>query len=235
MGGTSASRPTRHAPVEDVRRAAGSYKTVLASMGNSASVPGDSRASWPGLPRARVLAQRYNGTSRLMQRTQAIIGSAIFLLLAPGIIAVLVPWLICRWQLDPPLLGLSFLRVIGALCILCGLPILLDSFVRFALEGLGTPAPIAPTERLVVSGMYRHVRNPMYVGVTLIIFGQGLFFGSAAVLLFGAAAWGVEAVFVLCYEEPKLRETFGEEYEKFRAKVPRWIPRLRPWRGKGGG
>jgi protein-S-isoprenylcysteine O-methyltransferase Ste14 len=169
-----------------------------------------------------------------MQRALAMVGSAIFLVLAPGIVALLVPWLICRWQLGPPLLGFSFFRVIGALCILCGLPILLDSFARFALEGLGTPAPIAPTERLVVGGMYRHVRNPMYVGVTLIIFGQGLFFGSGAVLIFGAAAWGVAAVFVLCYEEPTLRRAFGEEYEKFRANVPRWIPRIRPWRDKAG-
>jgi protein-S-isoprenylcysteine O-methyltransferase Ste14 len=166
-----------------------------------------------------------------MQRGRAIIGSAVFLVIAPGIIALLIPWLICRWQLNPPLLGFSGFRVIGALCILCGFPILLDSFARFAGEGFGTPAPIAPTERLVISGMYRHVRNPMYIGVTLIVFGQGLFFGSGAVLIFGVAVWGAAALFVLWYEEPQLRKTFGEEYEKFHANVPRWIPRIRPWRG----
>jgi protein-S-isoprenylcysteine O-methyltransferase Ste14 len=166
-----------------------------------------------------------------MQRARAIIGSAIFLVIAPGIVAVLIPWLICRWQLSPPLLGWSGFRVIGALGILCGFPILLDSFARFAFEGLGTPAPIAPTERLVISGMYGYVRNPMYVGVTLIVFGQGLFFGSGAVLLFAVAAWGAAAIFVLLYEEPKLRKMFGEEYEKFQTNVPRWIPRIRPWRG----
>jgi protein-S-isoprenylcysteine O-methyltransferase Ste14 len=169
-----------------------------------------------------------------MQRTWAILGSALFLLLAPGTVAVLVPWLICRWQLEPPLGGFFGFRVIGALCILCGLPVLLDSFARFALEGLGTPAPIAPTERLVLGGMYRHVRNPMYVAVTLIVVGQGLLFGSGAVLTFGLAAWGAASLFVLCYEEPKLRKTFGEEYEEFRANVPRWIPRIRPWRGHPG-
>ena len=112
-----------------------------------------------------------------------------------------------------------------------GVPVLLDSFARFALQGLGTPAPVLPTRHLVVTGFFRHVRNPMYVAVASLIFGQGLFFGSVTVLEYGAAVWLAFFLFVLLYEEPTLRRTFGAEYEEFRAHVPRWIPRLRPWQG----
>ncbi len=109
---------------------------------------------------------------------------------------------------------------------------LLDSFVRFALEGLGTPAPVLPTEHLVVTGLYRFVRNPMYVGVLSVILGQGLLLGDTQVLRYGAVVWLAFGLFVIGYEEPTLRRTFGEEYERFCANVPRWIPRLRPWRGE---
>jgi len=109
--------------------------------------------------------------------------------------------------------------------------VLLDSFRRFAVEGLGTPAPIAPTQRLVVSGFYRYVRNPMYVAVASVIFGQGLLFGSVAVLEYGVAVWLAFYLFVLLYEESVLRARYGEEYDIFVAEVPRWLPRLRPWGG----
>ena len=110
-----------------------------------------------------------------------------------------------------------------------GLPVLLDSFARFALQGLGTPAPIFPTQHLVVSGLFRYVRNPMYVAVVLLILGQGLCFGSVRVLEYGVAVWVGFHLFVLTYEEPILRKSYGREYQEFCANVPRWIPRLRPW------
>ena len=113
---------------------------------------------------------------------------------------------------------------------MAGLPVLLDSFARFALRGLGTPAPIFPTHRLVVTGLFRYVRNPMYVAVVSLILGQGLFFGNVRVLAYGVAVWVAFYLFVLIYEEPTLRNTFGLEYEEFCANVPRWIPRVRPWR-----
>jgi protein-S-isoprenylcysteine O-methyltransferase Ste14 len=109
--------------------------------------------------------------------------------------------------------------------------VLLDSFARFALLGAGTPAPIFPTQRLVVSGLFRYVRNPMYVAVLSLIFGQGLLFGSVQVLEYGIAVWAAFYLFVLIYEEPTLRKSYGREYEEFSANVPRWIPRWRPWRG----
>jgi protein-S-isoprenylcysteine O-methyltransferase Ste14 len=165
-----------------------------------------------------------------MRRSLAILGSAIFLVLAPGIVAGYVPWRICRWHVGPPLLGIAPLRLIGALLMAAGLPVLLDSFARFAFHGLGTPAPIFPTRHLVVTGLFRYVRNPMYVAVLALILGQGLLFGSVPILEYGVAVWVAFHLFVLIYEEPALRRSFGPEYEEFCAHVPRWIPHLRPWR-----
>lgn len=164
-----------------------------------------------------------------MRRIFAILGSALFLVVAPGIVAVYVPWVICRWHLGEPLLGTPILQIVGALLIVAGIPVLLDCFARFALVGLGTPAPIFPTRHLVLSGLFRYVRNPMYVAVVSVILGQGLLFGSARVLEYGLAVWAAFCLFVLLYEEPTLRKSFGREYEEFCANVPRWIPRLRPW------
>ena len=165
-----------------------------------------------------------------MRRTLAILGSAIFLVIAPGIVAGYVPWRISRWQVGAPLLGTVAFRVIGGLLILAALSVLLDSFARFALQGLGTPAPIFPTRHLVVSGLFRYVRNPMYVAVVSLILGQGLFFGSVRILEYGIAVWVGFHLFVLLYEEPILRKSYGLEYEDFCANVPRWIPHLRPRR-----
>jgi protein-S-isoprenylcysteine O-methyltransferase Ste14 len=165
-----------------------------------------------------------------MKRAGAILGSAIFLVVAPGTIAVYLPWTICRWQFAPPLLGFFSFRMVGVLMIAAGLPVLLDSFARFAIQGLGTPAPIAPPERLLVSGLYQYVRNPMYVAVSLLVFGQGLLFGSVRLLEYGVVVWLGFFAFVVLYEEPVLRGKFGKGYEEFCARVPRWIPRLKPSR-----
>ena len=110
------------------------------------------------------------------------------------------------------------------------MPGLLDSFARFALEGLGTPAPIAPPRNLVVSGLYRHVRNPIYVAVVAVILGQAVLFADWRLLGYGALIWLAFHTFVLAYEEPTLRQSYGAEYESYRANVPRWLPRLTPWR-----
>lgn len=164
-----------------------------------------------------------------MRRAAAVLVSALFLVVAPGTISGLVPWWISRWRLEGPLLGLLPLRVAGVLLIAAALPVLLDSFSRFALEGIGTPAPIFPTKYLVVTGLYRYVRNPIYVAVVTVILGQGLFFGNIAVLEYGVLVWIAFHIFVMAYEEPILRATFPREYQRFCKNVPRWIPRFRPW------
>jgi protein-S-isoprenylcysteine O-methyltransferase Ste14 len=164
-----------------------------------------------------------------VRRLLAVLGSVCFLFLAPGMVAGGVPWWISRWRLQSPLLGFAAFRVAGALLIVAGIPVLLGSFARFALQGLGTPAPAFPTRCLVVTGLYRYVRNPMYVGVLSVIFGQGLLLGSVRVLEYGILIWVAFYLFVLGYEEPTLRRTYGAEYETFCRNVSRWIPRLKPW------
>jgi protein-S-isoprenylcysteine O-methyltransferase Ste14 len=166
-----------------------------------------------------------------MRRTAAILGSFFFLLLAPGVVAGVVPWWISRWQIGSPLLGVSAFRVLGVALMIAGVPMLLDSFARFALQGLGTPAPAFPTQHLVVTGLYRYVRNPMYVGVIAVIAGQALLFGNLRVLEYAAVVGAGFCLFVMGYEEPKLRRTFGDEYFEFCRNVPRWVPRLTAWPG----
>ena len=165
-----------------------------------------------------------------MRKTSAILGSALFFVVAPCLAAGLIPWWISRWELRAPLFEAPFTRAIGAFLILAGVPGIVDSFRRFALEGLGTPAPIAPPVKLVVTGLYRYVRNPMYVAVIGIILGQALLFADWRLLIYATLFWLACHAFVVVYEEPTLRRTFGATYAAFCANVPRWIPRLSPWR-----
>ena len=100
---------------------------------------------------------------------------------------------------------------------------------RFAREGEGTLAPWDPTQKLVVAGVYRHVRNPMITGVITNLVGETLLFGSAALGIWAALFAAGNALFIPLFEEPGLEARFGEEYRRYRANVPRWIPRRRPW------
>lgn len=163
-----------------------------------------------------------------MTTVRAAIGSAVFFLLAPGIVAGVLPWLIGRASAHE--LPLS-VRGLGVAVALAGLVVLVKCFADF-VAAKGTPAPVAPTERVVVEGLYRYVRNPMYVAVITIILGQSLWHGSWWVLGYAALAWAIPATFVRFYEEPSLRKQFGADYEAYRAAVPAWIPRLKPWHGK---
>jgi protein-S-isoprenylcysteine O-methyltransferase Ste14 len=164
-----------------------------------------------------------------MRRLSAILGSFLFLLIAPGFVAGVVPYWISYWRSVPAFVGSSAIRILGVFLIIVGAPLLLDSFARFALQGLGTPAPVFPTRHLVVTGFYRYVRNPMYVGVASVIFGQALYFLNVRVLEYGIVICVAFHLFILFYEEPTLRRTFDGEYEEFCKNVPRWIPRLTPW------
>lgn len=164
------------------------------------------------------------------ERLRAIVGSIVFLFVAPGIIAGAIPWSITGYRIEPPLLGLEPVRWLGVLLLGLGGVLLLETFSRFALQGLGTPAPIAPTKTLVVTGSYRFGRNPMYVAVVSLIFGQALLLGSVGALAWGLIVWLTVHLFVLTYEEPTLSRTHGEQYERYRANVRRWLPRLTPWR-----
>lgn len=153
----------------------------------------------------------------------------MFFVIAPGFVAGLAPWWISNRGADTVSLRWP-LRALGLVLIAAGASILLDSFVRFAMQGLGTPAPVFPTRHLVITGLYRFVRNPMYVAVVAVIFGQSLFLGNVQVFEYGAMVWLGFHLMVVLYEEPTLRTTFPREYREFCANVPRWIPRLQPWR-----
>ncbi|HTS78110.1 MAG TPA: isoprenylcysteine carboxylmethyltransferase family protein [Bryobacteraceae bacterium] len=167
----------------------------------------------------------------MTRKAWAILGSALFLVIAPGFVAVLVPFWISQWQFRAPFLGAAVTRWAGTTLIALGAVGLLDSFRRFAVEGLGTPAPVAPPVHLVAGGLYRFVRNPMYVAVVSAVLGQALFFANVNLLVYAGCLWLAMHLFVVLYEEPTLSGKFGEEYKVFRTAVPRWIPRLTPWRG----
>jgi len=159
-----------------------------------------------------------------VRKTGAVLGSVLFFLVAPVMVGFVVPWWIAGWRVGNTLWATG-----GFFLVLLGLVPLVESFARFALVGLGTPAPVAPTKHLVVTGFYRYVRNPMYLGVLAIILGNGLILGNAAVFAYAALIALGFALFVLGYEEPTLRRQYGAEYEAFCKNVPRWIPRLTPW------
>jgi protein-S-isoprenylcysteine O-methyltransferase Ste14 len=167
------------------------------------------------------------------RRFASIIGSFVFFWIAPASVAGWIPWMLTGWRLDPPLLGVSAGRWLGGALLAVGAIVVVECFARFALVGLGTPAPIAPTRDLVVSGLYRHVRNPMYLGVVAAIVGQALLLGSRVVLGYAVFVWAAFFAFVVLYEEPALERRFGSSYQDYRANVRRWWPRLRPWTAAG--
>ena len=120
--------------------------------------------------------------------------------------------------------------MLGAILAAMGAAVIVSAFVRFVIEGLGTPAPVAPPRHLVVGGLYRFVRNPMYVAVIAMTVGQALLFGQPGLLVYAAAVGAAMFGFVRLYEEPDLAERFGSDYETYRKAVPGWWPRLRPWK-----
>lgn len=162
-----------------------------------------------------------------MDRRRAIAGTVLFFFIAPGVIAGFIPWGFTRWALP---FGVTPVVIGGAVVFVAGLAASIACFARFALEGHGTPAPIAPTHVLITTGLYRHVRNPMYVAVLTMLLGQAVMFMSLPVLIYAVAVWLITHMFVVSYEEPTLRLSFPEEYADYCANVPRWLPRLTPWK-----
>ena len=154
---------------------------------------------------------------------KAAIGSIVFLAVAPGVMAGVIPYWLTGWEAAGTIPTAQV--ALGAALVMAGVAVLLDAFGRFVVEGLGTPAPVVPTEHLVVGGLYRYVRNPMYVAVATAIIGQAILLGRPGLLLyaaaFGLAVWS----FVRFYEEPTLAARYGAEYEAYRRMVPGWWPR----------
>jgi protein-S-isoprenylcysteine O-methyltransferase Ste14 len=160
--------------------------------------------------------------------TRRALGTLAFFIVAPGTVAGVAPWIISGgWRRgDVP----SLVRAVGVFLVVGGLASLVESFARFVIQGHGTPDPMAPPAALVVTGQYRHVRNPMYVALVLSVWGQAAWLGSGPLFLYGAALWLPFHLRVVLYEEPALARQFGAPFEEYRCGVPRWVPRLTPWR-----
>ena len=164
--------------------------------------------------------------------TTAAAGSAAFFVVAPGVVAGLVPWLISDWDVRWPKSAFGIGMVaLGVALLAATVLVLIRNFVRFVVEGRGTPSPTMQTERLVVGGDYRFVRNPMYLAVIGAILAQAMIFGSLPLLLYALVVWAMMATFVRWYEEPVLQNLYGDEYERYRLGVRAWLPRLHPWEG----
>lgn len=157
------------------------------------------------------------------------------IVLCPGVVTVVGPLLLLWWSGDfdvgwglPD--GLAAIPVIlGAALIGVGLLLVMWTIRLFATVGHGTLAPWDPTSRLVVRGPYRHTRHPMISGVFLVLLGEAALLGSWTLLVWSLAVFGVNAVYLPLVEERGLRRRFGDEYDEYRANVPRFLPRLRPW------
>jgi len=158
-----------------------------------------------------------------MRRSRSIAGSAIFFAVAPGVVAGVVPYALTGWDAEPTA---AVARVAGVVLIAAGVPVLVHAFARFVIEGAGTPAPVAPTERLVVGGLYRYVRNPMYLAVDAVIVGQGLLLNQPVLYVYAAVAALTMVAFVRLHEEPALARRYGSDYERYRHTVPGWVPRF---------
>jgi protein-S-isoprenylcysteine O-methyltransferase Ste14 len=158
------------------------------------------------------------------RRFWPILNTLLFTIFVPGTVAILIP----RWLLGgfakPPSDALTW---IGAVVFLIGAAIYFRCAWEFAVRGLGTPAPIAPTKFLVTTALHRYVRNPMYIGVATAILGEAAIFRSLHVAEYAGMMLLIAHTFVVLYEEPTLQRQFGESYEEYRRKVPRWIPQFR--------
>jgi protein-S-isoprenylcysteine O-methyltransferase Ste14 len=157
-----------------------------------------------------------------VSRASAAIASFAFLFLGPGIVAGVLPWAFTRWRMHDFPLGL---RIVGVVLIAAGVSVVLHGFWRFVVEGLGTPSPAVPAQRLIVGGAYRYVRNPIYLAITTVIVGEALLLGRLRLFVYAVGCLILFAAFVRFHEEPTLRRKFGADYEEYCRTVSGWRPR----------
>ena len=163
-----------------------------------------------------------------MRRSTAAIGSVVWFVALGGMFACLLPFSIAGWHFHHPLAYWAVAQAAGVLLICAGLVPLVSSFLEF-FRADGTPIPMASPPRLVVSGFYRYVRNPIYVGFVILMVGETLLFGSLGLVEYTVVSWCVGAAAVRWYEEPVLTRKFGAEYQTYQQFVRAWLPRLHPW------
>ena len=153
--------------------------------------------------------------------------TAVFTLFVPGTVVGLVPWLILRKTAGGLAIAGGPLTYAGLVLIGLGLVGYLRCALDFALAGRGTPFPLDPPREFVARGLYRHTRNPMYLGFAGLVVGEALVFRSPWLIGYAALLCVVWHLFVVRHEEPDLRRRFGESYERYCRDVPRWGLRLR--------
>jgi protein-S-isoprenylcysteine O-methyltransferase Ste14 len=159
----------------------------------------------------------------------ALFKTALFTIFVPGTVAVLVPYYLLSTRTDARPLNLGDWGYFGLLLLIVGALVYLRCAWDFAIGGRGTPAPVDPPKELVVRGLYRYVRNPMYIGVALVVLGEAFFFGGRILFEYVGIMLLFFHAFVLLYEEPTLKRKFGESYDRYCRSVPRWIPGLRAY------
>ena len=151
--------------------------------------------------------------------------SLLWMILLPGMVAGYVPWRFFGFRLViPDVCDLA--QMLGAVCIALGAVLLAACIFEFARSGRGTLSPVDPPRHLVVRGLYRYVRNPMYLSVTTIMLGEALMSRSGTLVVYWTCFFVAANLFVIGYEEPTLRDMFGASYEEYTRQVGRWIPRL---------
>lgn len=150
--------------------------------------------------------------------------NTFFTLLQPGVVAGLIPYYLLRGAIDPIIkkpFGLEQLG--GAFIFVVGFIIMIDCILRFAYQGKGTLSPADPTRELVVKGLYQYSRNPMYIGVMLILAGEAIFFEQGRFWFYVIGVALLFNLFIIFVEEPRLKRDFGAAYEAYRKKVRRWV------------
>jgi protein-S-isoprenylcysteine O-methyltransferase Ste14 len=201
--------------------------------------PNVSRTMAAGVPARRMRWSDFRGSVRRtpvpritqdkicsppLIRVKHILNTLLFTIVVPATVAGWIPHALRGTATATPS---TTWRTLSFFLIVLGVAVYLHTaFWGFALRGLGTPAPIAPTRKLVVEGLHRYVRNPMYLGVLLVVIGQVVLFRSRTLLYYAASFWLAAHLFVLLYEEPTLQRKFGDEYDNYKQRVPRWIPRF---------
>lgn len=162
-----------------------------------------------------------------MRSPGVFVKTALFTILVPGLVAGAIPQLLAKRRPYPRLpISSTTARIIGGMSLLSGVLLYVHTALQFGTEGRGTPSPTDEPEELVTGGIYAYVRNPMYMGVILVVVGQAFLRRSVAVLWWAAGCWIGFHTRVVRDEEPHLAERHGEEYERYRTTVPRWIPRI---------
>lgn len=156
-----------------------------------------------------------------------LVKTLLFTILVPGTVLVAIPYLLFRDDAEGLSASPAGLRWLGLIPIAAGALIYFRCAWDFGRTGRGTPNPLDPPKTVVVNGLYRFVRNPMYLGALLVLLGEAELFGSPGLLLYALLIWMAWHLFVVLYEEPHLRNAFGEEYERYLKQVPRWLPRMR--------